>query len=838
MKVSLNQIKQFLDFELPGVDELVRRIGAQLGEIEGVIDLRARYKNVIIVKVVECGKLENSDHLNICQIDDGGVIKDVERNENGLVQVLTGAPNVHKDMLAVWLSPGSTVPESYDKGPFVLTSRMMRGAMSHGMLASSRELAIGDAHEGILEIYPGTDLPDGRNIKPGESFAETFCLDDTIIDVENKMFTHRPDCFGVLGVAREIAGIMGRSFTSPDWYKPDAAKPQTANGEQLPLAVANDLPELVPRFMAVSLADVKVQPSPIWLQVALAKIGQKPVNNVVDITNFMMQLTAQPLHAYDYDKVKNFTNDDGAKLIVRNPKNGEKIKLLNGKEITPRDEAIVIATDKQLAGIGGVMGGSETEVDANTKNIILECATFDMYSIRKTSMAHGLFTDAVTRYTKGQSTLQNPAVLAETVNMISRLTGAMVACNTIDNHDNLPQLQPVRVSDEFVSRRLGAELDDTAISSMLNNVEFRSAMDHDTDELILTPPFWRTDIEIPEDIVEEVGRLYGYDKLSPNLPERSIKPASKNALLELKSRIRESLSKAGANEVLTYSFVHGKLLERVGQDKSHAFQLANALSPDLQYYRLSLLPSLLEKVHGNIKAGYDEFALFEIGKGHIKNQLDDDKLPREDELTALVIAAGDKLKKTGAAYYQAKQFLQNLVGAKLTYQTVPEAMQSYDITKPFDQKRTAFIYAGETFIGLVGEFRVEVRRNLKLPKYVAGFELDTVALGKVMGRTSYVELPKYPKVEQDISLKVGAEVKYQDLYDCVWDALAKAQPERTLPTLGPLDIFQREDDKTHKQIAFRFTIASYDRTLKSEEVSTMLDQVAAAAKARFSAERI
>ncbi|HET7060169.1 MAG TPA: phenylalanine--tRNA ligase subunit beta [Candidatus Saccharimonadales bacterium] len=818
MKVSVNWLKQFLDFELPPVDELADKIGVQLGAVEEVVDLGAKYQGIIVAKVVKVEKHPDADKLHICQIDTG---------KGDLVQVVCGAPNVYEGMLAAWLPPGTTVPSTTGKEPFKLEARELRGVMSNGMLASPKELALGDSHEGLLEI--------DKNAKPGDDFAAAFKLDDHIIDIENKMFTHRPDCFGALGVAREIAGILGKPFKSPDWYTPTPELPNI-EGEELKLTIKNELPELVPRFTAVVMNDVKVGPSPVWLQVALTKVGQKPINNIVDLTNFYMLVTGQPLHAYDYDKVKELSGGE-ATIVVRQPKSGEKIKLLNGKEIEPRAETIMIATDKQLIGVGGVMGGTETEVDENTKNIILECANFDMYSIRRTSMTHGLFTDAVTRFTKGQSPLQCAAVSAKTVSDIQKLAGGKVASETIDDDHSDKQAKTVKVTADFINQRLGERLPATEMKKLLENVEF--GVELEAEGLTVTAPFWRTDIEIPEDLVEEVGRLYGYDHLPLELPKRDLTPARKDPLLELKSQIRAQLAKAGANEVLTYSFVHGGLLEKAGQDMANAFQIANALSPDLQYYRVSLMPSLLEKVHSNIKAGHDEFALFEIGKAHLIKQLDEDGLPREDELTALVVAAADKLKKPGPAYYEARKYLTNLAPGTLTFKPVPDSMREYDITKPYDMNRAVFIYAGETFLGIVGEFRPAVRRELKLPKYCAGFELDTTAMHDIVtDSNNYVALPRFPKVTQDITLKVPADLTYQDLFGFVLDEVQKSQPKNSFSELVPRDIFQRNSDKDHKQITFRLEVASYDRTLTDTEVNKLLDNVAAAAHKKLGAERI
>lgn len=836
MKISLNSIlgmnKRYGcadDVAAIGVDKLVEKIGAQLGAVEEVINLGEKYKGIVIVKVVSSKKHLDADKLTVCKIDTG---------KGDPVQVVCGAPNVRVGMLAAWLPPGATVPSTADKEPFKIEAREIRGQKSNGMLASPKELALGDNHTGILEI-------DGDH-QAGTDFAEAFGLkEDVVIDIENKMFTHRPDCFGFLGVARELAGIQHKPFKSPDWYVPNPEFPGV-EAEELRLEVKNELPDLVPRFTAIALRGVKVGPSPVWLQVELAKVGQKSINNIVDYTNWYMLETGQPLHAYDYDKVNKLSNGDGATIVIRNPHSGEKLKLLNGKEIEPRPEAIMIATDKQLIGVGGVIGGTDTEVDENTKNIILECANFDMYSIRRTSMEHGIFTDAMTRFTKGQSPLQNLAVLGRITREIREHAGGQVASPIIGNN-HLPESvrsrhslhPPVKVSSGFINDRLGLKLSTGDMKKLLENVEFK--VESKNEELTVTAPFWRTDIELREDVVEEVGRLYGYDHLPLELPARDLTPASKDPLLELKSVIRDKLSKAGANEVLTYSFVHGDLLEKTGQDPAKAFQISNALSPDLQYYRISLMPSLLDKVHLNLKAGYDEFALFELGKTHsLDHPVDDSGLPVELELTALVVAVNNKLKKFGAAYYEACKYLTTLAGPDLELKPIGKSMQDYPIVQPYDLNRAALVSVkGGEFLGIIGEFKPSVAAKLKLPKYCAGFEVDTTVLRKAFKDPSnYTPLPRFPKVSQDITLKVPAELSYQALFDFVDTELGKARPKNTLSGLSPVDIFQREDDKNHKNVTFHLDIASYDRTLTDTEVNKLLNTVAAAAKTKLHAERI
>jgi len=852
MKISLNTLafvnKRYNTSGHPapqGVDDLVKKIGAQLGAVEEVIDFGSKYENVIVAKIISCVDHENSDHLHVCKLDDGGVVPDIERDDQGFVQVVCGAPNAREGILVAWLPPGSTVPETADSGePFVLSARPLRGVVSNGMLASPRELALGEGHDGILEI---TD-----DIAPGTSFADAYSLrGDVIIDIENKMFTHRPDCFGLLGVAREIAGIYHQPYRSPEWYRLDPPMAEVT-GDALPLTVRNELPADVPRFMAVVMRDVVVKPSPLWLQIFLAKMGVKSINNIVDYTNFFMLETGQPLHAYDYDKVvKQDADATGATLVVRHPRAGEKITLLNGKEIEPRAEAIMIATNDRLIGVGGVMGGADTEVDENTTTIIIECASFNMYSIRRTSMTHGLFTDAVTRNNKGQSPLQTAAVLSKIVAEITEFAGGKVASEYIDDN-HLEQavvargaLHPaVKVSTEFVNARLGLHLTAQEMTMLLSNVEFTVAVEDDN--LLVTAPFWRTDIEIPEDIVEEVGRLYGFDRLPLEMPQRDVSPTLKDELLSFKTQLRTILSAAGANELLTYSFIHGDLLKKAQQNNELAFSLANASSPDLEYYRMSLTPSLLDKVHANIKAGYDEFALFEINKVHNRIHADDDNgLPREFSMLSLVVAANDTrvAKQRGAAYYDARKYLTHLtdrLGIAVQYVSL-ESEPDYPVMSPFDHTRSALVRVKGTdiFLGVIGEFKPSVRKQFKLPVHSAGFELGLPELMGTQHRVgSYVQLSRFPKIEQDICLKVPAQTTYQDVYNCVADTVTAQQSENTIASVVPIDIYQREDQPEYKQITVRVSLASYEKTLRDAEMARLLEAVTDVATQQLTAERI
>lgn len=831
MKVSLRIVETLIGRALPPVSELVERVNARLGKVEHVVDLGEKYKDARIVRVIGCEKHPDADKLSVCQIDDGGVMVNTERSADGFVQVVCGAPNVHADMWAVWLPPGSTVPATYDDAePFVLGARTLRGVMSQGMLAAADELAIGSDHEGIVEITE-RDVPVDMTLTPGASFAEVFGLNDTIIDIENKMFTHRPDLFGQLGVAREIFAIfqemlpsdtaIDNRFENPDWYW---SHPEFSGGSGLALDVFNDAPDASPRFMAVALKNVVVTKSPLWLQCQLVALGAKPINTIVDLTNYIMLMTAQPTHAYDYDKLRGHT------IGVRMAKQGEKTVLLNEKEYELTSDDIVIADGEGAIGLAGVMGGLESEVTASTKNIVLEVANFDMYAIRKTSMRHGLFTDAVTRFNKGQSPLQTTRVLKRLMDL---LPGEQ-ASNVFDVSGVMEQLHNDSVHGEvlidvaFINERLGTQFTGVHVGNILRAANVASFPPGDDENVLsVTAPYWRTDIALAEDIVEEVGRLYGFDRLPRELPKRTAGPVPTNIVRDTKRRIRESLKSYGANEVLSYSFVHENVLKKAEQDSSHAFKLSNALSPDLQYLRLSVLPSLLDKVHMNIKAGHDEFTLFEIGKGHNKkyHASDDEGLPKEIGFVDAVYAR--KKPADGAPLYVVKRLVSRLaedLGCDVTYMPITEALD-YPVTAPFDLERSALVETSDgVFLGMIGELKQSVMKRFKLPAYTAAVTLDLEGLVRVASSrvARYRPLSRYPSVSQDVSIKVASDRHYSDVF---------AQVRRVADTfegsvvVRPVSIYQAGNDATTKTLTFRLTCTSHERTLADGDISPIVRRI-------------
>jgi len=832
MKVSLNWIREFTTVDLDK-DELLARINAQLGAVDEIIDLSEQYQGIVIAKVIACDKHPNADKLKVCTIDDGNAVGGIDRDKNGHVQVVCGAPNVAAGMLVAWLPPGVTVPATFaDMEPLVLDKREIRGVISNGMLASPKELAFSDNHNGILEI----DL----KAKPGDDFSLVYKLDDLIIDLENKMFTHRPDCFGILGVAREFAGIQGIQFTSPDWYKTDMTVP-TDSG--LSVALDNQIPELVPRMTLIALDGITIKPSPSLMQSFLSRVGLKPINNVVDITNFIAHLTAQPLHAFDYDKIAAKSSGDGAKIVLRKPKKGETLALLDGQTITPHKDAVLVCTDQEAVALAGVMGGQETEVDDQTTRVLLEAANFDMYSVRRSSMEHGLFTEASTRLNKGQSIYQLQPVIAHALSLFASNTGGQPASEFVDSAPDYGRYEAptVDITADFVNQRLGrVSLEAAHIRSLLEHVEFEV---EGSDTLTVKAPFWRTDIHIPEDIVEEVGRLYGYDTIPLSLPQRSISPAHLEGLLGFKQTIRTILAAAGANELLTYSFVSKKLMTLAGQDSEQAYELRNALSPELNYYRMAITPSLLEVVHANHRTQHDQFVLFELNRVHNKTETEKG-LPIERDVLSLVFSADKKAAASygGAAYYQAKRHLQIVIdGLGLSTEFIrldqapalPNAWLK-NLSQLFVPQRSAVIMYGDQIGGIVGEYTAGLAQALKVPNFAAGFEIDLSIAAGQLSAAAYQPLSRYPSVNLDVTYQCQADQPHTALETCLRKAIST---DEISAIVQPTDSFQAEADGP-KRHTWHVLLASYERTLTAEDAQKVLTAADAAMAEQFSAARI
>ena len=776
MRISLNWLKKYVDIPVSD-EELIRLIGARLVEVEGVIDETHKYDNIYIVRVESCEKIPDT-HLTLCQIDCG---------KSETVQVVCGAPNVREGMLAVWIAPGAVVPASvHEDAPFVIGKRKMRGYESNGMLAGADELDFDDKHEKIAEIDPEV-------AQPGDLLADVFSLSDLILEIENKSLTHRPDCFGIIGFAREVAGILGQKFDEQDFYMHEEVFPrgflvQSGNGvkskdDELTIEIADKA--ICPRYSSALLKVTEASGREKYLsemQILIAKAGMMPVSRIVDVTNYVMLLTGQPLHAFDYDKFLTVGGTDKAKIGVRLAKEGEKLVLLDGSGVELNGDDIVITSGNVPVALAGAMGGQSTMIDDGTKNIILESASFSLYNLRKTQMAHGIFSEAITRFTKGTPPAGTFSVLAKAVQEID---GKILSAN--DCFPGWKESPDVEVGVDETNALLGTEYTDELIITTLENVSFM--VKKKKNELRIGVPGWRTDIHIKEDIIEEVGRLLGYDNINPTLPLHAT--AGKNALREFKQGIREDLAKYGANEVLTYSFVSGRLIGRAGQDVKDAYKIVNSISPDLQYVRQSIVPSLLEKTFVNQKLPVDKFAMFEMNEVYRKSWgMNDEEVPEGKVSLGFVVA---ERKNSETAFYKAKKYVAKLlsdlgIDAKFTeFQGKGGAEEM-----PFEPKRAAEIWVDDVYAGIVGEFKNSVRNEFKLAPYLAGFELiDLRFLLSRINRKKTIDMAP-TKIED---LTVTSDKTYADTLEEVMRKYPDSKIE-------PLSIYQAPGQKT-RNISFR-----------------------------------
>lgn len=821
MIISVNWLKKFVP-DLPEIDELSKLIGARLVEIESIENLNEKYKDVVIARVISAKKVEGSDHLNLCKIDDGGKRDGVERDENGFVQVVCGAPNVRKGLFVAWLPPKAIVPETFGGENFQLSARKLMGNMSNGMIASLRELGLGDEHDGILEISPETFE---NGLQAGDSFAEKFELNDYLLEVENKSLTHRPDCFGIIGFAREVAGILGQKFVEPDFIKQSDFGFEVNNDKSIVIDTQDS--EICERYTAAifDVSDILKNPNLTLEKTYLLRSGMRPIDIITDLANELMLETGQPLHTFDFDKLAEINGGENVKMTVRKAFENEELELLDGRKIKMSQNDIVIATGENgenAVALAGAMGGKSTEIDENTTRILVESATFNLYNLRNTQMRHGIFSEAITRFTKGVPEMMSRKVLDLFGVQLLAIGGKSLSKIADSKGDFYYNKSEISASKDKINQILGTNFSSEEIQKTLENVGILTKNDNSETFVV---PFWRNDLHIEEDLIEEVGRLNGYDNIKLQLPKRTFRAVKKAKIDLLQSEIREILVASGANEILTYTFVHGDLLKKAGQDPKNAYKIVNSISPELQYYRQTLMPSLLSKVNQNIRTGFSEFAIFEMNKITEKTLgLNEENVPFEQKKLAFVYTKN----KGENAFFEAKnyaEFLFKKLGLKVEFAKFD--LSKSPLSTEFEPKRSALIQVsnseGEKILGVIGEFKKKIQKALKLPESTAGFELDLGILLENTGRTSVKikDFSKFQSVERDISINVDESRQFAEIFDIFKDI--SGEFESVEVEALPIDIFNNGDGT--KNISIRFKITPFEKTLNGDEIRDIMQKI-------------
>jgi len=601
MKISLNWLKDFVDIKISPSD-LAEQVSLKLTEVEGFTDQSQKYDGIICVRIEELKRHPNSDHLWRVLVFDGV----------GEKHIVCGAQNLAVGQIVPLLTVGNKVPKTGE----TLKEAVIRGEKSEGMLCSARELDLGEDHSGIFIL--------NDKIKPGTVFSEAFGLDDVVFEIENKALTHRGDCFSHLGIAREISAIA----KTPLRERSNSSIRQFVNSS---ISINIENSKDCARYMAAKVTKVKISPAPEYVQQRLTACGMRPINNIVDFTNYVMLELGQPLHAFDLEKLSSNigrgTMHRAPTLGVRKAHDDEILTTLDGNTHKLSTDNLVITSNNTPVAVAGVMGGASSEIDETTTEIIIEAANFDHFSIRRSSRTLGVRTEASMRYEKNLDPNLAELGLTRILELIKE-NGAGECEEIVDEYPSPTKPIKIDISSRFINERIGVEIDPKDVVTILNSLGLTTSQNKKGPEIVfgVTIPTFRKDLTIPEDLIEEIARIYGYQNITPQLPFRTLQPIRLTTSQEEERLVKTTLKELGYHEVYSYSFIGKALAKKAGLDAELMMEIVNPLSPELKYIRNDLFPGLLEKIALNSHYN-DHFKLFEVGKELISRG--DDNTPVE-----------------------------------------------------------------------------------------------------------------------------------------------------------------------------------------------------------------
>jgi phenylalanyl-tRNA synthetase beta chain len=780
MRVPLSWLADYVDLTLD-TKEIARRLTIAGIEVDDIIT-PGEWDGIVVALAKLVEPHPNADRLRLVTVDIGG---------GKLMKVVCGAPNIAAGQKVAYASLGTKLIDGHTGEATVLKKAKIRGVESEGMICSEKELGLSDQHEGILE------LPEDAPV--GEPVANI--IGDTIFDLD--LTPNRPDWFSVLGIAREVAALTGQTWRDPSLeYATSGAEAKSF----IEVEIADQ--DLCPRYVAAIVEDVTIADSPDWLQKRLIDAGLRPINNVVDITNYVMLEMGQPLHAFDYEKVR------GKKIIVRRAKKGEKLLLLTeDKARELADDMLVIADGEGATAVAGVMGGGDSEVTPQTKTILLEAANFKATSVRRTSQALKVRTDASTRFEKGLSRLLPPLAAARAVKLMVELCGGKAAQGVVDAHPGSDETPEVTVKMQRIATVLGLDVPKEQVESILASLGFEATL-APPDQFSVRVPYWRTDVYLDVDIIEEIARVIGYDQLPTTQLRGQVPTDVPQPLTALRERVKDVLSDV-MQEVITYSMSDMESLAKVLPAEDLAItqplKLANPLARQWEYARTTLRHSLLQTLEANIRGSQELLALFETARVYLPRQ---DDLPHEVESLCGVVSGrmpdrwgmptGDE-----AGFFQAKACLERLFDA---LRVRAEYREAHDFA--YLPGRTAEIIVGDTQVGLVGEVHPRVANDFGIDRTVAMFEVNLEALlPQVAGIARYEPVSPYPPVEQDLAVIVDADVPAGRLLELI----------QSFPIVADASVFDVYTGDPipagKKSLAFRIAFQSKDGTLTDEDAS-------------------
>lgn len=776
MRVPMRWLNEYCDSGLD-IAQLAERLAMTGTEVERIGRHGAPSDEFFVVgKVLTCEKHPDADKLSVTTVDIG---------DGDAKTIVCGAPNVAAGLTVPVVLPGGELP-----GGMKIKKAKLRGVESNGMILSERELEISEEHDGIMVLDDA--------LSAGTALSEVFPPGQDVLELE--ITPNRPDCLGVHGIAREVHAITGKPLAELQ------TGPQANGSETYAIEVENH--DLCPRFTARIYRGVNVGPSPLWLKQRLSAAGQRPINNVVDITNYVMLLTGQPMHAFDMDKIR------GEKIIVRNATAGEKVTTLDGIEREVDEQTVLVCDAEGPTAIAGIMGGAVSEVSDSTTNVLLEIANWNGPNIHRTSQLLALRSEASGRFEKGLSAQLPLAVQEIASGLMIELTGAELVSETIDIAGKIADPEPIRLRADRVSGLLGTDIPITRCAEILERLEFEVAIVGD--DLDATPPHYRAaDVTREADLIEEIARVEGVDKFPATLPAAPTAIGRLSGAQQLKRAYEDFLAANGYHEAITWSFVNDAAIDSLAPNDTLAIErlrIANPLSEDQSVMRPLVLPGLLEVANHNFARGADAVKLFEIGAVYGGTVAD----PREHTCLALLIS-GDTTSKTwrsqseGGDFYALKGVVEALAsssGVSIEFAPVDAATRPYLIPG-----RAAELLIGDESVGYLGEVHPTVtKRNDVASAVAAELNLGLIA-GALPSAVTYEAISTFPPAREDIAVVVDSDVPAADVV-----AVVHASGGKTLKDATVFDVFEGEQvGEGKKSLAIRLTYSAPDRTLTDKD---------------------
>lgn len=780
MLISLDWLKQYVDIkeDLKELDNALTMIGQ---EVEAIEIQGKDLDNVVIGHIVEYGKHPNSDKLTLVKVDVG--------NEE-VLQIVCGAPNHKLGDKVVVAKIGAVLP-----GDFKIKKSKIRDVESYGMLCSQVELGIGEDGDGIII------LPEDAPI--GEEYRKYMGLDDVIFELE--ITPNRPDCLSHIGIAREIAAYYGRKVKYPSVTYTEAIDPTTTVAK-----VTIEDKERCKRYMGRVIRNVTVGESPEWLKKRIRAMGLKPINNIVDITNFVMFEYNQPMHAFDLDKVAN------GSITVRAAKEGEKIVTLDGVERELNGE-LVIADDEKVTAIAGIIGGVGTEITSETKNVFLEVAYFTPENIRKTGRKLGISTDSSYRNERGTDIENIPDSSERAAALIAELAGGEILDGAIDRYVEKPQKYEIPLSLQKLNKFIGKELSPEIVGKILSNLGLGiKTLSQDT--LVIIPPTYRGDLTRTADIYEEVIRMYGFENIEAVMPIENIQAGKKAPNIDLIDNTKEILREIGLQEVINYSFIPKNVVD-ILNIKDRVIEIKNPLSEDMSILRPTLMWSLLANIRDNINRNQFDLRLCEVSRVFTPAE----ELADEDLRICIGLSGRPERtlwnpKPEAYDFYTLKGYVEKL----MEYLGIARYKLERSSNCNFHPGRSAEIKIGNDTIGIFGEIHPDVQEKMEIKRervYIA--ELDLTKCTKYMkGQAKYEKIVKYPEVARDLAIVLSKDVLVGNMIE----NLKRVSP--IIENINIFDVYEGDKiDADKKSVALSIILRNKEKTLDEKEISAAIEKI-------------